>query len=275
MTRIGIKLGGRLLTDLHERERMAQALALLFAEEHELLLVHGGGAQLGEACAAMGLPEERHEGLRITDRNTSKVATWVLAGEVNKSLVLSLVRQGLPALGLCGVDLGLFHPRRKVVPDVDLGYVGELSVEDVDAAALDRFLAGRFIPVLATMGADAQAGAGAPLLNVNADEAAGPIAAAAEADELLFLSDVEGVRDADGNILHHLDREQTQELIDAGIIAGGMIPKVRAALAALEAGVPSVRIASGQGDMAVQKALDGSGTCFVAKSISPRGSQES
>jgi acetylglutamate kinase len=263
MKRICIKLGGRLLSDAQMRDRMAQALARVFAEENELVLVHGGGAQLGEACAAMGLCEERYEGLRLTNRATAKVATWVLAGEVNKALVQSLTRLGLPALGLCGADLGLFHPRRKEIPGVNLGYVGELSVEDVKAFALDGLISMPSVPVLATMGPEADAEDGAPLLNVNADEAAGPIASAAQVDELLFLSDVEGVRSADGTVLSCLDQQHSQKLIEDGIIDGGMIPKVRAALAALESGVPSVRIASGLVDDPVSQVLNGGGTQFV------------
>lgn len=270
MKRLCIKLGGRLLTDAQDRHRMAEALARAFGEGDELLLVHGGGAQLGEACAAMGLPEKKHEGLRITDRATARVATWVLAGEVNKTLVHSLTRLGLPALGLCGADLGLFGPRRKELPCVDLGYVGELSVEDVDAHKLDALIQAPSIPVLATMGPDPEGEENDPFLNVNADEAASPIAAAAQADELLLLSDVEGVRGPDGNILTTLDREQTEALMANGIIAGGMIPKIRAAWAALHEGVPSVRIASGEGEDPIQAALAGGGTQLVAPSTSPQ-----
>ena len=263
MKRICIKLGGRLLTDAPERNRVAAALADVFAQEDELLPVHGGGAQLGEACAAMGLREERYQGLRITDRASAQVATWVLVGEVNKALVLSLTQLGLPAVGLCGADLLLFAPHRKITPEVDLGYVGELTTQDVNAEALDGLITGGLIPVLATMGPEPESLADAPLLNVNADEAAGPLAAAAQSDELLFLSDVAGVRGKDGQILQRLDRELTQQLIDQGVIQGGMIPKVRAALLALEAGVPSVRIASGQIDDPITKTLAGGGTRFV------------
>jgi len=271
MKRICVKLGGRLLDSAENRDRMALELARVHNEGCELLLVHGGGAQLGEACAAMGISENKHEGLRITDAATARVATWVLAGEVNKALVLCLVRQGLPALGLCGADLGLFRPRRKEMPDVDLGYVGELSVEDVDGKRLDALITGELIPVLATMGPEAFETREAPLLNVNADEAAGPLAAAAGADELLFLSDVEGVRGAEGELLKTLDPQQTQALIDTGVIAGGMIPKVRAALDALDFGVPSVRIASGQSENPILAALAGGGTCFTTKASASKG----
>lgn len=263
MKRICVKLGGRLLEHADERARMAAALARVRDEGDELLLVHGGGAQLGLACAAMGLEENKHEGLRITDGSTARVATWVLAGEVNKALARSLVRAGLPALGLCGADLGLFLPRRKQMQGVDLGYVGELSVEDVDGQRLDALIAGDLVPVLATMGPEAFSEEESPMLNVNADEAAGPIAAAAQADELLFLSDVEGVKGDGGELLSVLDPQQTQALIDSGVIAGGMIPKVRAALAALDDGVPSVRIASGQVEDPIRTALAGGGTRFV------------
>lgn len=267
--RLCIKLGGRLLEQAEGRARLARELACLRAEGCRLLIVHGGGARLGDVGRRLGLEERRHEGLRITDAETARAACWILGGELNKALVASLVAEGIPALGLCGVDLALFRPRRKRASGVDLGYVGELDPADIDGARLRSLIDLDMVPVLATIGPERDsADPDQPLLNVNADEAAGPLAAAAGADEVLFLSDVAGVLGAERQLLPVLDPVQCQALIDAGIVHGGMIPKVRAALDALEHGVPQARIASGEGERPVRAALDGGGTLFAAE---PRG----
>ncbi|HHI79185.1 MAG TPA: acetylglutamate kinase [Planctomycetes bacterium] len=255
-----IKLGGALLETAEGRRRIGAALQKAKEEGETLLLVHGGGRQLAALASRLGLEEKRHQGLRITDAETALVATWVLTGEVNKALVRSLVAAGLPAVGLCGADLGLFHPRRKRLPGVDLGFVGELHKEDIHAGALSPLLEAGLVPVLATLGPEKGGDPEAPLLNVNADEATGPLAAAAGMDRVLFLTDVEGIRGEDQEYIARTDRTHIQELCDKGVISGGMLPKVRAALAALDAGIPSVRILSGKLPDPIQAANQGKGT---------------
>ncbi len=255
-----IKLGGALLQTPEGRSRIASVLSKARGEGETLLLIHGGGKQIDALTSRLGLKEKRHEGLRITDAETAQVATWILTGEVNKTLVSSLVASGLPALGLCGADLGIFSPRRKSVPGIDLGFVGELRKDDINSAPLLHLLKAGFLPVLATLGPEKNNRPGTPLLNVNADEATGPIAAAAEMDRVLFLTDVEGIRGADGSLIERTDQAEIQKLCQKGVIAGGMLPKVRAALAALEAGVPSVRILSGAVSDPIQAANQGQGT---------------
>ncbi|MEZ5989419.1 MAG: acetylglutamate kinase [Planctomycetota bacterium] len=267
--RLCLKLGGRLLEQAEGRARLAREIAALRAEGARVLVVHGGGARLGEVGRRLGLEERRHEGLRITDADTARAACWILGGELNKALVASLVAEGVPALGLCGADLGLFRPRRKRAEGVDLGYVGELDPADVDGDRLHALLELDLVPVLATIGPERDAAdPDQPLLNVNADEAAGPLAAAAGVGEVLFLSDVAGVLGADRALLPALDPGRCLELIATGVVHGGMIPKVRAALDALEHGVPRARIASGEGERPVRAALAGGGTLFAAE---PRG----
>ncbi len=255
-----IKLGGALLQTSQGRAQIGASLRRAKSAGETLLLVHGGGRQIAALASRLGLSEKRHEGLRITDAETAQVATWVLTGEVNKALVCSLVAAGLPALGLCGADLGLFAPRRKHRSGVDLGYVGELRKDDIDADALLSLLEAGQLPVLATLGPEQGSVPGTPLLNVNADEATGPIAAAARMDRVLFLTDVEGIRGADGATIERTDRAGIQQLCEMGVIAGGMLPKARAALAALDAGVPSVRILSGTLPDPIQAANQGQGT---------------
>ncbi|MFQ5503794.1 MAG: acetylglutamate kinase [Planctomycetota bacterium] len=259
--RICVKIGGTLLEDAARLVQLARSLCAARAAGHQLLVVHGGGRQIQELAGRLGLEERRHEGLRVTDRDTARVVTWVLAGEVNKALVQALCSAGAPALGLSGADLGLFSPRRKRAGTVDLGHVGELSAENIDADRLRALLAQGYLPVLATIGPARDAsGPGEPFLNVNADEAAGPIAAAAGAEELVFLSDVPGVRGADGQVIGSLRGSERHELIAAGVIQDGMIPKVRAAQAALDAGVPRARILTGEQDDPLGAALRGGGT---------------
>ncbi len=260
--RLFVKIGGAVLEAAEERSRLAQSLAGAKAAEPELelALVHGGGKQIAKLAERLGLDEKRIEGLRITCVDTAEVVRWVLAGEVNKTLTHSLCAAGLAAIGLCGADLGIFTARRKTHPTTDLGFVGTLSRSDVHAERLIQLLSTGSIPVISTVGPEAGATAAAPFLNVNADEAAGPLAAAAKADELLFLSDVPGVLDKAGKVIPALTLNETQALIDNGTIHGGMIPKVRAALHAIEAGVAQVRILSGYTEDPLKAAREQQGT---------------
>lgn len=258
--RICIKVGGALVESAEGRASLARMLASVLAEGHQALLVHGGGKQIREVASMLDLEERRHEGLRITDGPTARAVTWVLAGEVNKSIVNSLGAQEMRALGVCGADLGFFAPTRKVVDGVDLGYVGSLQMADVNPAPIAQLLEASVLPVVATIGPERGADAAAPFLNVNADEAAGPIAAALACDTLVLLSDIPGVLDADGQVIASIDRERADALVADGTIHGGMIPKIRAALDACADGVGSVRIAAGQHDDALTEALRGAGT---------------
>ncbi len=258
--RLCVKIGGALLERPHGRSALAQAIADARTNGHEVLVVHGGGAQIGQVANRLGLIERRHEGLRITDDDTARVVTWVLAGEVNKGLVDALRRSGITAVGLTGADLDLFTPRTKTAAGVDLGWVGELTAADVRPAALEPLFAAGFVPVVATIGPSSEAGE--PFLNVNADEAAGPLAAACGCQELIVLSDVPGVHGTDGQVIQRLNTAEVSRLIEAGVIHDGMIPKVRAALAALESGVSRVRVLDGNGPDPIGAALAGSGTEF-------------
>ena len=272
--RVCIKVGGALVEDRAGRARLAGMLQRARAQGLHCVLVHGGGRQIREVCERLGLAEKRFEGLRITDAETARAVTWVLAGEVNKAIVAALLEAGLRALGLCGADLGIYRPQRKHAPKgsgVDLGYVGTLEPEDIAPAGLEALITAGILPVLATIGPEQGANADGPFLNVNADEAAGPIAAALRCNELIFLSDIPGVLDRHGELLAHLDRRGAERLIDEGTIHGGMIPKIRAALDAADAGVQRVRIVSGGGAEALQDALDGHGT--LIQSAATQGSE--
>ncbi|MBK7874518.1 MAG: acetylglutamate kinase [Planctomycetes bacterium] len=268
--RILVKIGGAQLEQAAPRAALARSLARAKAAGHELVVVHGGGNQIREQVKKLGLEERYHEGLRVTDAATADVVTMVLAGIVNKELVLALNVEGLRAAGLSGADGGSFSVA-KTQASVDLGYVG--SVVHADRALVEALLEGAFTPVIATVAplARDEAGARDHLYNVNADMAAGPLARTFECDALLFLTDVPGVLDGAKQRLATLTPARAAALRAEGVVTGGMIPKVEMALAALaelaHLGGGLVKIAPAAGDDAVLAALhDSIGTRFVPDS---------
>ena len=255
-----IKIGGNEL----EYAAFVRGLVAAVADlEDPAVLVHGGGRAIATWQRRLGMEPVKVEGLRVTDANALAVAEMVLSGQVNKRLVAALLGGGVQAVGLSGVDGGLLRCRRKHHPTVDLGFVGEIVA--VNDGFLRGLLAQGLTPVVSPISLGAEApgtqapGAGAPgesqIYNVNADEAAGAIAAAMGAETLTFLSNVPGVLDGEGRLLPALTAADTEALIGQGVIAGGMVPKVRAALAVVARGVPRARIVDLAG-------LSGGGTVF-------------
>lgn len=229
-----LKVGGAELEEGPQLDTLASILAQLVAE-CELIVVHGGGPEIVELQQRLGLTPRFIEGLRVTDEQSLRVAEMVLSGAVNKRLTARLVHRGVKALGLSGVDAGLLQARVLKHPQGDLGHVGEIVQVRVDI--LRQLLSKGFTPVISpiSLGPD-----GHPL-NVNADHAALAIAGALKVAEAIFLTDVPGVM-CDGRVLPTLEAEEAERLITEGQITGGMIPKVRAALQAIEQGVGAVRI---------------------------------
>lgn len=262
--RMLIKVGGALLDESGARDTFAQSVAAAIAAGHEVVIVHGGGQQLGDVCAQLGLEEQRWRGLRITDAATARAALAVLGGSVNRTLVQALEAAGVGAVGLTGADGSLFTAERMATAEVDLGYVGQ--VETVDPKIAAHLLAGGFVPVVASVGPGLGADTEQPFLNVNADHAAGALARALDADFLLLLTDVPALLDEKGQRIACASRGRIAELERDGTIAGGMIPKIEGALAALA--TPSrtvVKIAPGAGTGAVLAALEpGVGTTVYA-----------
>jgi len=205
------------------------------ARQGKLVVVHGGGAEIADLQQKLGLQACFVDGLRVTDGDSLRVAQMVLSGLVNKRLTARLVDRGIRALGLSGVDGGLLRARRLQHPRGDLGFVGEVVCVEV-SCLLDLMAAG-FTPVISPI----SLGEGGCAYNVNADHAALAVAGALRAAEVIFLTDVPGVR-RDGNVLGELGAADAEELISAGVITGGMIPKVRSALEALRSGVGRARI---------------------------------
>lgn len=263
--RILAKIGGAQLEVPERRAQMAQAVKRAIDAGHEVVVVHGGGNQIRELGQRLGIPERQHEGLRVTDAQTAEVVLMVLAGLVNKALVHDLCLAGVRAVGYAGADAQSFHVAKHEPAGVDIGYVG--TIAKVDPTLTFALLEQGFTPAIATS-APLAAGERGPRersYNINADLAAGPLAAALRCDALLFLTDVPGVLDASKTRCASLTRARCAALKAEGVVSGGMIPKVDAALAALDA-LPRgiVKIAPADGDDCVLRALAAdAGTRFV------------
>lgn len=260
-----VKIGGAQLESVAARRELAQALRRAREKGHELVLVHGGGNQIRALSKRLGLVERTHAGLRITDAETADVVLMVLGGLVNRELVHTLESEGLSAVGLCGADGSTFDAHKASANGVELGYVGRVAT--VDPRLCETLLAAGYLPVIATAAPLARGAAGPAdhFYNINADLAAGPLARALDADALVFLTDVPGVLDAERERIATLTPERCRELCASGVIQGGMIPKVEAALAALtEHPRALVKIASAEGANALVDALEPwSGTRFT------------
>jgi acetylglutamate kinase len=254
--RILVKVGGAQLEQPAARAELARSVAAARQAGHELALVHGGGNQIRQLVQQLGLEERYHEGLRVTDAATADVVLMVLAGLVNKQLVHELEQAGVRAAGLCGADGASFQAQKNRSYDVDLGYVGDVA--HCDARLIEALLAAGFLPVIATAAplAPNAEDAADHFYNINADLAAGPLARTLHAEALLFLTDVQGVLDARGERLEQLTPKHCDALRAQGVIHGGMLPKVHAALSALaENRRALIKIAPASGPDAVLRAL--------------------
>ncbi|MDR7521083.1 MAG: acetylglutamate kinase [Armatimonadota bacterium] len=232
-----IKYGGSVL-EAGTAGTVVEDLVLLKAAGVNPILVHGGGPEITRMLDRVGKQTRFVDGLRVTDEETMEIVEMVLAGRANKALVAMIGRAGGSAVGLSGKDAGLLRARRLSGP-TDLGLVGE--VVEVRAAVLETISGAGHIPVIASIGI----GEDGVSLNLNADHAAGALAAAVGASKLIILTDVPGVMRSDGGrsvLLSSLTAAQARRLLADGTISRGMVPKVEACLAALDQGVPSAHI---------------------------------
>ena len=225
-----VKLGGAALENPAILDRCARSIATLAQDGHQVALVHGGGVQLTKLLAQMGKKSEFVAGLRITDAETRDAALMVLGGRVNKSLVAALTQAGATAIGLTGGDGHVFRARKKHT-EHDLGFVGEIAA--TDTKWLDAIWTMGAIPVISSiaLGFDGE------YYNINADEMASACAIATKADALVFLTDVPGVKGADGNVLRWLSLKDVPAMQEASVVSGGMLPKLNACKEALAGGV--------------------------------------
>ena len=233
MTRV-VKIGGRAQGD----PRVAAALCQAWNNSPKsLCVVHGGGDEISAMQRALGREPTFVGGRRVTSRSDLELLRMVLSGLVNKRLVNSLVAAGIPAVGLSGEDDALIGA--ELIDAASLGFSGRPTT--INAQLLRTLMDAGYMPVISPVGYDAASGKGGTL-NVNGDDAAAAIAVALNAEELLLIADVEGVRGARGDIVPALSIESSRELIASGIAAGGMAAKLESAHLALLAGVDRVRI---------------------------------
>lgn len=250
-----LKYGGNAMVDEALKHGFARDVVLLKLVGINPVVVHGGGPQIGRLLERLGKPSRFVDGMRVTDSETMDVVEMVLGGLVNKEIVNLLNHHGGRAVGLTGKDGALIRARKihlsKVtaeaqVPEIiDLGHVGE--VEWIDPSVVDMLVRGNFIPVIAPIGVGEDGGS----YNINADLVASKMAQVLGAEKLILLTNTRGVLGRDGSLLTGLSVQEVESLIVDGTIYGGMIPKVRCALDALQGGVKSVHIIDGRVEHAV------------------------
>lgn len=233
-----VKLGGSLLENRDLRHAALEAVATAWSSGKRSIVVHGGGKRIDAMLAALDIPKKVQGGLRVTDAETLDVVVSILSGLVNKTLVAELRGRGIRAAGLSGADGDtLWAEFHEAIEGVDLGFVGR--VVRCDPTLLAAVLGAGFLPLVASVAL----GREGTLLNVNADSAASALAGALGAKRLVFLTDVEGVKGADGAVIDRIDARAARTLLASPAVTGGMKPKLRAAVEALEAGVSEVVIA--------------------------------
>lgn len=238
-----VKYGGNALAGTSDHDALA-----LFAEDIVLMrlvgmrpiVVHGGGPQISELMARLGKATEFVDGLRVTDAETVEIARMVLTGQVNPQLVAAINVHGRFAVGISGVDAGLI---RATTRDPKLGFVGDVT--EINPAVIEGLIDDEFIPVIATIGTDEHGQA----YNINADTVAGAIAEAVGAEKLVYLTDIEGLRrdvDDPASLIRQVTADDLDGLAAAGVIAGGMIPKVASCTHAVRHGVHRAHILDGR-----------------------------
>jgi len=235
-----IKYGGHAMTDGALRASFAVDVVFLKYVGLRPVIVHGGGPQIGAIQQKLGLESTFVDGLRVTDDATMEIVEMVLGGRINGEIVELVNRGGGRAVGLTGNDGGMLAVRRRLKEGKDIGRVGEIV--RVDPAPITAVANAGFVPVIAPIGVDAEG----VTHNVNADEAAGAIACALQAEKLILLTDVEGVKDASGELMGRLSVEKARKLLAEGSIREGMIPKVECCIDALSDGVSRTHIIDGR-----------------------------
>lgn len=230
-----VKLGGASIENKALLHACGKAIFELVRDGNQVAVVHGGGVQLTKVLAQMGKKSEFVSGLRVTDAETRDAALMVLAGRVNKSLVAALRTHGQSAMGLAGGDGNVFRARKKKT-NPDLGFVGEIAA--TDPLWLEAIWKMDAVPVISSiaLGFDGE------YYNINADEMAAACAICTKADMLVFLTDVPGVKGADGEVFRWLSLKDVPAMEMSGVVSGGMIPKLNSCREALTHGVKRVRL---------------------------------
>ncbi|MEA3639076.1 MAG: acetylglutamate kinase [Lamprobacter sp.] len=250
-----IKYGGNAMVEQALKDGFARDIVLMKLVGINPVVVHGGGPQIGDLLKRLGKATEFVQGMRVTDSETMDVVEMVLGGLVNKEIVNLLNRHGGAAVGLTGKDGDLIHARKLVLqrdapefeaPEIlDLGHVGE--VDSIDPAVINMLVQGDFIPVVAPIGV----GKDGFSYNINADLVAGKMAEVLQAEKLVLLTNTAGLLDEQGALIRQLEVARVNQLIAEGVIHGGMLPKIRCALEAVQSGVRAAHILDGRVEHAV------------------------
>jgi acetylglutamate kinase len=252
---IVIKFGGHAMGDDALSEKFARDIVLMKQVGMNPVVVHGGGPQIGRMLDRLKIKSEFVNGLRVTDRETVDIVEMVLSGAINKSIVNAINQAGGKAVGLSGKDCNMVQARKMLDvttdPDsniekvLDLGFVGEIV--EVNPHVVNVLTSSDLIPVIAPIGV----GEAGETYNINADTVAGAVASALKAKRLLLLTDVKGVLDGDGQLITDMSAKQARDLVEEGIVKGGMIPKLATCLESVEAGVSAAVILDGRVEHAV------------------------
>jgi acetylglutamate kinase len=269
---IVIKYGGNAMVDDELKNSFARDIVLMKTVGINPVVVHGGGPQIGKLLERIGKETQFVNGMRVTDSETMDVVEMVLGGLVNKEIVNLINRKGGNAVGLTGKDGDMIRAHKltfeKTAPEmnaseiVDIGHVGEVT--SIDPSVVNMLVGGDFIPVIAPIGV----GQNGQSYNINADLVAGKLAEVLQAEKLMLLTNTAGLLDKDGELLTGLGTDRVNDLIADGTIHGGMLPKIRCALEAVQAGVSTAHIIDGRVQHAVMLEIftdDGVGTLIRSR----------
>lgn len=246
---IVIKYGGHAMVDPQLKQQIIQDIALMAIVGMNPVVVHGGGPEITALMKKLGLQPQFVAGQRVTDADTLEVAEMVLAGKINSEITLSLNQAGARAVGISGKDMGLiiarklYHQEHEGGPKNDIGFVGEVA--RIDPAIIEIFEKNEIVPVISPIGVDESG----QTYNINADTVAAEIAMALKADKFILLTDVRGIlrdRKDENTLINWVHADDVEPMIAQGIIEGGMIPKVRACMGAVKAGVKKTHILDGR-----------------------------
>ena len=245
-----IKYGGNAMENEELKSSFARDVVLMKLVGINPIVVHGGGPQIGELLERLNIKSNFVNGMRVTDSQTMDVVEMVLGGQVNKQIVSLINSHGGTAVGLTGKDANLIRARKLEVMNrsaelqrpeiIDIGHVGQVA--SVNVEVIDMLTRSNVIPVIAPIGV----GPDGASYNINADLVAGKLAEVLQAEKLMLLTNVPGLLDAEGNTLTGLATDQVRDLIQAGVIHGGMLPKIQCALDAVQSGVTSAHIIDGR-----------------------------
>jgi len=266
---IVIKYGGNAMVDENLKQSFAKDVVLLKLVGMNPVIIHGGGPQINAHLEKLGKKGEFINGMRVTDEETMDIVEMILGGQINKEIVQLINKNGGKAVGLTGQDSNFIHAKKLIVKDekdefknIDLGQVGD--IESIDPALINFLDSGDFIPVIAPIGI----GSDDKTYNINADVVAGKLAEILNAEKLILMTNTPGVLDNNQKLITGLTSKEIENLIHAGTLSGGMLPKINSALDAAKSGVNAVHIIDGRVEHALLLEIltdQGVGTLIKAK----------